>query len=356
MRFIGSVIEKLQRHPKRIVFPEGNEPRVLQAARQFYSLRLGAPILLGDRSRIAEAAEGLNISLQGIRIINPAESEELDDFARRFKLLRHYQGMKGFEARDAVLQPNYFAAMMLAMHQADGFVAGARQATASVLRPLFQTIKPAPHISTLSSCMVLEVEDSRFGEDGVLFLADCGVVQDPSVEQLADIAVATAQLARHLLGVRPRVALLSFSTKGSATHHSVGKMQAATALAEQKALESKLDAEFDGELQADTALVPDIAARKLPDSKLGGHANVLIFPDLNSGNIASKLLRHLARANTYGHILLGLDRPAADVSRGSSAHDILGVAAIVGVQSVDYHKLYPGAGEDLPGAESAASA
>ena len=355
MRFIGSVIEKLQRHPKRIVFPEGTEPRVLQAARQFYALRLGVPILLGDRTRITEAADGLNISLEGIRIINPAESEELDNFTRRFKLLRHYQGMRGFEARDAVLQPNYFGAMMLAMHQADGFVAGARQATASVLRPLFQTIKPAPQISTLCSCMVLEVEDSRFGEDGVLFLADCDVIEDPSVEQLADIGVATAQLARHLLGVRPRVALLSFSTKGSATHPSAGKMQAATALAEQKALESKLDAEFDGELQADAALVPEIAGRKMPDSKLAGRANVLIFPDLNSGNIASKLVRHLAHANAYGQILLGLDRPAADISRGSNAHDILGVAAIVGVQSVGYEKLYPGAGEQLPGEGSAST-
>ena len=355
MRFIGSVIEKLQRHPKRIVFPEGAEPRVLQAARQFYALRLGVPILLGDRARITEAADALNLSLEGIRVINPAESEDLDNFARRFKLLRHYKGkrMKGFEAREAVLQPNYFGAMMLAMHQADGFVAGARQITASLLRPLFQTIKPAPHTSTVASCLVLEVEDSRLGENGVLLMADCDVIEEPSVEQLADIAVSTAQLARHLLGVRPRVALLSFSTKGSASHPSVGKVQAATALAEKKALERKLDAEFDGELQVDTALVPEIAARKLPDSKLGGNANVLIFPDLNAGNIASKLARLVARADAYGHIFLGLDRPAADVSRGSSAHEILGVAAIVGAQSVDYHKLYPGAGEGLPGEQSA---
>jgi phosphate acetyltransferase len=351
MRFIGGIIEKLQRHPKRIVFPEGTEPRVIQAARQFYALRLGVPILLGDRVRITEAAEGLNISLEGIGLINPVESEDLDNFARRFKLLRHYTGkrMKGFEAREAVLQPNYFGAMMLAMHQADGFVAGARQVTAGVLRPLFQTIKPAPHTSSISSCLVMEVEDSRLGENGVLFMADCGVIEDPSVEELADIAVSTAQLARHLLGVRPRVALLSFSTKGSATHPSVGKVQAATALAEQKALERRLDADFDGELQVDAALVPEIAARKLPDSKLAGNANVLIFPDLNSGNIASKLARLVGRANAYGHILLGLDRPAADVSRGSNAHDILGVAAIVGVQSIDYQVLYPGAGETLPG-------
>jgi phosphate acetyltransferase len=351
MRFIGSVIEKLQRHPKRIVFPEGTEPRVLQAARQFYALRLGVPMLLGDRVKITEAADALNISLEGIRIINPAESEDLDNFARRFERLRYYTGkrMKGPEAREAVLQPNYFGAMMLAMHQADGFVAGARQITAGVLRPLFQTIKPAPNASSISSCLVMEVEDSRLGENGVMVLADCDVIEDPSVEELADITVSTARLARHLLGVRPRVALLSFSTKGGATHASVGKVQAATALAEQKALERQVDAEFDGELQVDAALVPEIAARKLPDSKLAGTANVLVFPDLNAGSIASKLARLVGRANAYGHILLGLDRPAADVSRGSNAHDILGVAAIVGVQSIDYHLLYPGAGAQLPG-------
>ncbi len=351
MRFIGSVIEKLQRHPKRIVFPEGAEPRVIQAARQFYALKLGVPILLGDRARITEAAETLNISLEGIRVINPAESEELDNFARRFERLHHYTGkrMKDFEAREAVQQPNYFGAMMLAMHQADGFVAGARQVTAGVLRPLFQTIKPAPHTSSISSCLVMEVEDSRLGENGVLLMADCDVIEDPSVEELADVAVSTAQLGRHLLGVRPRVALLSFSTKGSSTHPSAGKVQAATALAEQKALERRVEADFDGELQVDTALVPEIAALKLPNSKLGGNANVLIFPDLNAANIASKLARLVGRANAYGHILLGLDRPAADVSRGSNAHEILGVAAIVGVQSIGYQLLYPGAGEQLPG-------
>jgi phosphate acetyltransferase len=197
----------------------------------------------------------------------------------------------------------------------------------------------------------MEVEDSRFGADGVLFMADCGVIPEPTVEQLADIAVSTAQLARHLLGVRPRVALLSFSTKGSSNHPSLARIQAASALAEKKALERALEADFEGELQVDTALVPEIAVRKSPGGKIVGDANVLIFPDLNSGNIASKLVRHIARANAYGQILLGLDRPAADVSRGSSAHDILGVAAIVGVQAVDYQVLYPGAGQKLPGEE-----
>ena len=349
MRFIGTVIEKLQRHPKRIVFPEGAEPRVLQAARQFHSLRLGVPILLGDRTQIKKVAADLNLSLEGIRIINPAESEDLENFAHRFELLRRMKGIKSLEAREAMLQPNYYGAMMVAMHQADGFISGTSQSSGSVLRPLFQIIKVAPQATTASSCQVMEVEDTRFGENGVLFMGDCGVIPEPTVEQLADIAISTAQLSRQLLGVRPRVALLSYSTKGSATHPSIGRVQAATALAQQKAQQKNLEADFDGELQVDTALVPEIAARKLPEGKVAGRANVLIFPDLNSGNIASKLVRHISRANAYGQILLGLDRPAADVSRGSNAHDILGVAAIVGVQSTAYNLLYPGAGVKLPG-------
>lgn len=349
MRFIGQVIEKLQRHPKRVVFPEGEEPRILQAARQFQALRLGAPIVLGDPAKIKETAEGLNISLEGVRIINPAVSEDLESFAKRFHSLRREKGLRATEAREAMQQPNYYGAMMLAMHQADGLISGASHITGSVLRPLFQIIKVAPDITTASSCMVMEVEDTRIGEGGVLFMADCGVIPDPNVDQLADIAVSTARLARHMLGVRPRVAFLSFSTKGSASHPSVGKVQAATAQARRKAEQLFLEADFDGELQVDAALMPDIAERKLRESQVAGRANVLIFPDLNSGNIASKLIRIVSRANAYGQILLGLNRPAADVSRGSTAHDILGVAAIIGVQATDYQKLYPGADAHLPG-------
>lgn len=349
MRFIGNVIEKLQRHPKRVVFPEGEEPRILQAARQFCALRLGAPIVLGDRAKVEKTAADLDLSLDGIRVIHPAESEDLENFAKRFYSLRREKGVKAPEAREAMRQPNFYGAMMLAMHQADALISGASHITGSVLRPLFQIVKVAPEIHTASSCMIMEVTDTRIGEKGVLFLADCGVIPEPTVDQLADIAVSTARLARHLLGVRPRVALLSFSTKGSAAHPSVGKVQAATAMAKRKAEQLFLEADFDGELQVDAALVPEIAERKLHDSKVAGRANVLIFPDLNSGNIASKLVRLVGHANAYGQILLGLNRPAADVSRGSSAHDILGVAAILGVQATDYQKLYPGADAKLPG-------
>jgi phosphate acetyltransferase len=340
MRFIGSVIEKLQRHPKRIVFPEGTEPRVLQAARQFYSLRCGVPILLGERPQIKSAAEKLNVSLEGIRIINPAESEELENFAKRYEMLRRYKGIKEREARETLMKPNYFGAMMVAMHQADGMVSGTNEVSGSVLRPLFQIIKVAPQSTTASSCMVLEVEDSRFGERGVLFLADCGVIPEPTVEQLADIAVSTAELCRQLLNAQPKVAFLSYSTKGSATHPSIGRVQAATALARQKAEQKMIEADFDGEMQVDAALIPEIAERKLPESKVAGRANILIFPDLNSGNIGSKLIQHVTRANAYGQILMGLDRPAADLSRGSNAHDIMGVAAILGIQATAYKLLY----------------
>src|SRR5881394_3735533 len=191
MRFIGSIIEKLQRHPKRIVFPEGTEPRVLQAARQFHSLRLGVPLLLGNRTKIKEAAERLNVPLEGVRMINSEESEELDNIARRFELLRRYKGIQEREAREAMLKPNYFGAMMVAMHQADGLVSGASHITGSVLRPLFQIFKVAPQATVASSCLIMEVEDSRFDENGMLFIADCEVVPDPTVEQLAEIAIST---------------------------------------------------------------------------------------------------------------------------------------------------------------------
>mgnify|MGYP003348745357 CR=1 FL=1 len=344
MRFIGSVVEHLQRHPKRIVFPEGTEPRVLQAARQFCSLQLGAPILLGDRPRIKRAAEALNLSLQGIRIINPEESEEHERFSVLYERLRRAKGLQLAEAREAMRRPNYFGAMMVATHQADGLVSGASEVSGSVLRPVFQIIQIAPGYSSASSCMVLEVEDTRFGQQGALLMADCGVIPDPTVEQLADIAVSSAFLARQLLGVRPRVALLSFSTKGSANHPSVLKMEAATALARQRAAQRALDADFEGELQVDAALVPEIASRKLPENAVAGRANVLVFPDLNSGNIASKLVQHVARANAFGQILLGLDMPAAEISRGANSHDILGVAAIVGLQAIEYRLLYSEAG------------
>jgi phosphate acetyltransferase len=279
---------------------------------------------------VKEVAEGLNISLDGIRVINPAESEDLDNFARRFFRLRREKGLRATEAREAMLQPNYYGTMMLAMHQADGLISGASHITGSVLRPLFQIIKAAPDIATVSSCMVMEVEDTRIGENGVLFMADCGVVPDPTVDQLADIAV-TPRGWRATCSASGRAwRCCRFPPRAARRIRPSARCRPPPRMAKRKAEQLFLEADFDGELQVDAALVPEIAERKLHDSKVAGRANVLIFPDLNSGNIASKLVRLVGHANAYGQILLGLNRPAADVSRGSNAHDILGVAAIIG--------------------------
>jgi phosphate acetyltransferase len=341
MNFITSIIDKLQRHPKRIVFPEGEEPRVIQAARQFYAMRLGAPILLGDPEKIKRIAAQLNVPLDHVGMINPAVADCLPDFSKRFEVLRRYKKISDAEAREAVKNPLYFGAMMLWTNQVDGLVAGASHTTGSVLRPLFQVIKPAPNFQVVSSCMIIETNDSSLGDNGVLFFADCGVIPEPTVEQLADIAIGTAQLARQLTGIRPRVALLSFSTKGSARHPSVLKMEAAAALAKKRSEDQSLELDVDGEFQADTALLPEIARAKAPDSYVAGRANVLIFPDLNAGNIATKLVQRVGKANAFGQILLGLSRPAADLSRGCSYYDILGVAAVVGLQAIAYRQLYP---------------
>ena len=347
MEFIGTVIEKLQRHPKRIVFPEGADPRVLQAARQFHALRLGAPILLGSEERIRATAAELEIPLDGIRLVDPTLSPDVEMFARTFRLLRQPR-LKALEVREMIQQPGYFAAMMVAMRQADGLVTGTNAATPVALRPLIQTFRLAPNISTACGCTVVEVENPAVGEHGVLLLADDAVLLHPTMEQLADIAVSTARFARHLFGFRPRVAFLSHTTRDKNSPPDAGRIQAAVALAQKKAHTEGLAADFDGELQVDTALVPAIAGRKLSDSPVAGRANVLIFPDLTSANIGYKFLRHLARAHAYGHLLLGLHYPAADVSRGAIPHDILGVAALVGLQAISYERLYPGSTEPLP--------
>ena len=347
MRFIESVFEKLKRHPKRIVFPEGAEPRVLEAASRFTRMQLGAPILLGDVEEIERKAGQYGIDLERIGIIDPAKADDLPDFSRRLERLQRYRNIGAGDARDILLNPNYFAAMMIQYGQADGLVGGASQYASSLMRPLIQIVKPLPGVTTVASCMMLQGTADAFGAEGMLMFADCAVVPEPTVEQLAAIGVETAKVCRQLTGIRPRVAFLSFSTKGSSRLPAASKMAAAAALARQRADEEKLEMDVDGELQADTALLPELAAVKAPASRVAGNANVLIFPDLNSGNIAAKLVQHLGGATAYGQVLLGLSRPAADLSRGASVEDILGVSAIVGLQAIEYRKLYPETPEEL---------
>ena len=351
MKFIDSVYEKLARHPKRIVFPEGAEPRTQHAAFEFARRRLGAPILLGHRDTVESVArsEGLDLSEHKIAVIDPANSVELPTFCERLERLDRYKKLGVADSRQIMVHPNYFAAMMIQYGLADGLVGGAGESSSGLLRPLLQILKPLPEVRTVFGCMILELPDRPVGNDGVLFFADGAVIPEPTVEQLATIALHTAELYNRLCGNRARVAMLSFSTRGSSSSPAAQRVAAAAALARQRIEErqattvpaSPLDeVEIDGELQADTALDPILAARKAPGSQVAGQANVLVFPDLNSGNISTKLVQGLANARSYGQILLGLSRPAADVSRGATAETILGVAAIVGLQAIEYHTIY----------------
>ncbi len=345
MKFIETVYEKLQRHPKRIVFPEGTEPRVLHAAAEFVKLKLGAPILLGNRDAITSLAEREKVSLSRIGIIDPAEASDLPLFSRWLQKLQRYRNLGPGEAESFLHNPNYFAAMMIQHGQADALVGGVSGYAGSLLRPLFQLVKPLPDVSFISSCMLMALENNRFGENGVLFFADCAVIPEPTVSQLGQIGVQAGRLCAQLTGERPRVAFLSFSSKGSSRHPAAEKTAAAAAQAKKEAEGAEMEMEIDGELQADTALLPELAALKAPGSLVAGRANVLIFPDLNSGNIAVKLVEHLAGAETYGQILLGLSKPCADLSRGATVETIVGAAAIVGLQAIEYRKLYPVNGE-----------
>jgi len=307
--------------------------------------------LLGKREEIEAAAEKSRLSLKKIHIIDPQLAEDLPLFIKRLAGLSRYKGIADADAAKIVTNPNYFGALMLQNGQVDGLVGGAASNSGSILRPLFQLIKPLPGIKSISSCVVLQVPKQHFGENGVFAFADCGVIPNPNVDQLATIAVESARLFRQLTGAVPRVAMLSYSTKGSAQTQDTEKIVAATALAKQLFFEKDQSGEVDGELQVDTALIKDIAEIKAPGSPVAGQANVLIFPDLNSGNIAVKLVLRLTGADAYGQILLGLEKPAADLSRGASVHEIVGVAAIVSLQAIEYRRLYPeqGAGRyDTP--------
>jgi phosphate acetyltransferase len=352
MMFIDSVIEKLQRHPKRIVFPEGTEPRVLRAASEFVRLGLGTCVLLGNEREIEEVARAEGADLRRIHTLDPTIADDMPMFCRRLTRLPRFRDIPVEEARKILLNPNYLGAMMLQHGQVDGLVGGVSTAVGSLLRPLFSLVKPLPGHPVISSCMVMQMPERTYGDDGLFFFADCAVIPEPNVEQLASIALETAQISAQLTGRRPRVALLSYSTRGSAQTRHTEKITAATALARKLAFEQRLEIEVDGELQVDSAIVPEIAARKAPDSPLGGRANVLVFPDLNAGNIATKLVQRLASAESYGNILLGISKPAADISRGSSWQQVLGVAAIVGLRAIEYRKLYPEQGGAGGGAAS----
>ena len=342
MPLINKLSVRLQNHPKRVVFPEGTDARVIQAARQFATRRLGVPILVGDRSRIKINAANLGVKLDGIRVIEPARAAELPDFVARFRGMQRFSEMNEPDAGEYMLSPNYFAAMMVLTGGADAMVCGATTVPTNALRVVFQMFPRQKGVETISSMQIMDMDESRLGVDGTLFLADCAVVPEPTAEQLADIAATTAGLCWHLTNVPPRVAMLSYTSKSvSKRTEPVEKVKAATKLAAEKLREFGIPAEIDGELQVDAALDPFTARTKEIGGAVAGAANVLIFPDLNSGNIASKMTQIVADIPCYGQILTGLTKPVAEISRGASARDILGSAIVVAAQAVDRQYLYP---------------
>lgn len=315
---------------QRIVLPEGNDSRVLEAARKATDEGVAQVIVLGDEDEILRLAKEQGISLEGIEIINPRKSPKLEEYAKDLYELRKHKGMTLEEAFEKSASYLYYGVLMVYRGDADGEVSGATHPTSDTVRPALQVIKCAPGVELASAFFAIIVPDCPYGENGFFLFADSGMVIDPNPRELAQIAISTADTMKNLFGIVPRVAMLSFSTKGSASHPLVDKVVEATRIAKER----RPDLVLDGELQVDAAIIPWIAERKAPGSPVGGKANVLIFPDLNSGNIAYKLVQRLAKAEAYGPILQGLRKPVNDLSRGCSASDIVNVIIITAAQAI----------------------
>ncbi len=328
MNFLEQIVSRAKKDIKTIVLPESNDIRTLKAAAMIQEQGIANIVLVGNEDDIKKLGGDLDISKA--KIVDPANFERFDEYVNTLYELRKAKGMTPEEARKILSEnPLYFGIMMVKMGEADGMVAGAINSTANTLRPALQILKTAPGAKLVSAFFVMVVPDCEYGENGVFIYGDSGLVENPNAEELSEIAIASSKSFKSLVQAEPVVAMLSYSTYGSAKSVLTEKVVEATKLAKEKAPELQLD----GELQADAAIVPSVGASKAPGSNVAGKANVLIFPDLNCGNISYKLTQRLAKAEAYGPIIQGIAKPVNDLSRGCSAEDIVGVVAITCVQA-----------------------
>lgn len=331
MNLIDEIIERAKANKQRIVLPEGTEQRTLRAADELLRGDVANIILLGNPDEIHQLAEELKLQHIGkATIINPKNHDKKETYAGFLYELRKNKGMTMEQATELAENPLYLACLMIKNGDADGEIAGAQNTTGDVLRPALQIIKTMSGVKVVSGAFIMFTKTPQYGENGTLIFADCAVMPNPSAEELASIAIASAQTARSIVGVEPRVAMLSFSTKGSAQHEMIDKVTEATRIAKEIAP----DLLIDGELQADAALVPSVGASKAPGSPIAGKANVLVFPTLEAGNIGYKLVQRLGNAEAVGPILQGMAAPVNDLSRGCSVDDIYKMVAIAANQAI----------------------
>lgn len=329
MNFIDTIKERAKKDIKTIVLPETEDIRTLQATEKILEERFAKIILIGNEESTKKLAQENNINIEGAEIIDPSKSEKYEEYVNKFFELRQKKGVSIEKARETMLNNVYFGMMMVKNGDADGLVSGAAHSTADTLRPALQILKTAEGTKLVSAFFLMVVPDCEYGENGTFVFSDAGLNSNPTSEELSEIAISSANSFEQLVGKEAKVAMLSYSTYGSAKSDLVDKVVKATELVKEKAPNMQVD----GEMQLDAAIVKEIGEKKAPGSKVAGHANTLIFPDLNAGNIGYKLVQRLAKAEAYGPLCQGIARPVNDLSRGCSSDDIVGVVAITSVQA-----------------------